>query len=299
MSSIIEKEWDILLVLDACRYSSFKTAIETLGWEGKLSLYKTKARNTVEYRDSWPKTPRDQQFFYVSGNPYINSKTAGNKFKVIDAFLWGWDVRHDVAAPEAVTDAMMTLTKFGERIVAHYMPPHLPFLGESNRLEKWEPYKSTLRRDRKLEVPLHDLESDVQVSVPFPSSSVPNAKGLFTFAEYLSREPRMAEEPEPVFEDFIQMVKQAYMSNLYLVLRDVKRILRYLRGAKVVVTSDHGCFLGEPYKKGYDPSILARGASVADVKKYGMWWHPPDDLEVDRNFNHPALSEVPWFEAES
>ena len=279
----IERNWDILVILDACRYDSFKTAIEILGWKGNLETYRVKASTTEEYRDLWPTLPADKRVFYVSGNGYINTKNCYNKFKVINAHLWGWSDRHDVTLPEPVTDAVMTLAVFGEKIVAHYMPPHIPFISESSRLDEWRPYMKPVKR-----------EKGWRDAVPFPPD-IPNAKIMLFDEEYVSHEIKLLKEPDKDLynaKDLIQMIKRAYLSNLFIVLRDISRLRRYLKRAKIVITADHGSLLGETYKKGYDPNTLAGGATVKDVKKWGMWWHLP-------KFRHPALNIIPWFELES
>ena len=95
VNDVMKESWDYLIVLDACRYDYFKLEYEKF-FHGELE-------NRVSLGSATPEWCRKQfkKYFsdvvYVSGNPYINSKTAIAGFdakkhfhKVIDVWDFGW-----------------------------------------------------------------------------------------------------------------------------------------------------------------------------------------------------------------
>ena len=79
----------------------------------------------------------------------------------------------------------------------------------------------------------------------------------------------MWEHPRPD----INLLREAYKANLELVLREVERLIKYVKSRgfkkKIVITADHGELLGED----------------------GMFAHPC-------HVKHPVLNTVPWLEVQ-
>jgi len=70
--SIMDEEWDYLIVLDACRYDYFSKLVGTY-LQGKLEKVYSPASCTLEWcKKSFKEYYND--VVYVSANPYINSK---------------------------------------------------------------------------------------------------------------------------------------------------------------------------------------------------------------------------------
>lgn len=278
-----EGDWDILLILDACRFDYFQQALGKTSLKGRLCKVKIPSSTTTEFLELWPTvTNRLEQPFYISGNPWCNSRDHSHKFKVVDVALWGTDYYHQVVLPETISNIALAFAPFDERMIVHYMQPHAPFLGEFSRAKDWEMYR-TIR-------PVDLNGSRYEYAVPFPPGA-PNAKPIFRFYPYhaLPSFPNETEYFPLRGEHIVRLVRRAYMENLYLVLREVNRLLKYLKKCKVVLTADHGELLGEPYEKGYNPDQLFGGAKRKDIEKWGMWWH-------HAGFRHQKLNTVPWFE---
>ncbi|MHA1210691.1 MAG: hypothetical protein ACTSP1_16415 [Candidatus Freyarchaeota archaeon] len=94
--SIMNEEWDYLIILDAWGYDYFSNLyIDYL--QGELEKVYSPASCTPEWRKkSFKGYYKD--VIYISANPYINSKveiegfSAKNHFsKIIDVWNWGWD----------------------------------------------------------------------------------------------------------------------------------------------------------------------------------------------------------------
>ena len=140
------KEWDILFILDACRYDTFKRVNFI---PGELSLVQSVGSSTVEWsrktiRGNYP------NIIYISANPnislYMLKKHGVQKvpFAHLNAvWKWGWDDKLKTVLPQTVNEAALKLRQQypGKKMVLHYMQPHFPYIGE-HRIDPagdWEP----------------------------------------------------------------------------------------------------------------------------------------------------------------
>ncbi|PTD94209.1 hypothetical protein C9439_03940 [archaeon SCG-AAA382B04] len=68
--NLLDEEWDICIVLDACRYDVFKDLYKEY-LRGELEKRKSKGSNTLSWlKNTFPKT---YNITYVSSNPFISS----------------------------------------------------------------------------------------------------------------------------------------------------------------------------------------------------------------------------------
>ena len=72
--NIMDEDWDVIIILDACRYDYFKKTYPKF-LKGKLKKVQSIASNTPGWLK---KTFKDiyKNIVYVSANPHINSKMA-------------------------------------------------------------------------------------------------------------------------------------------------------------------------------------------------------------------------------
>jgi membrane-anchored protein YejM (alkaline phosphatase superfamily) len=122
-----------------------------------------------------------------------------------------WDPTTYTVPAEKVTDTALSLSSRPEntRLVAHYMQPHLPYVGKK-RLDIWESEMNP--KDRVDE----DKSTPTDVFID-------------------------AIESENLTE---KKLREAYKSNLKYVMSEVSRLVQNL-DCPIVVTSDHGENLGE------------------------------------------------------
>lgn len=206
----LEKDWDNLIILDACRYDTFAD-LNTL--PGKLDRRFSIASATMEWAQ---KAIGDREFHdtvYITANPRIN-RYEGQFYKIIPAWKTHWDEELKVVLPETLVD--LTIEAYEEfpqkRIVTHFMQPHIPFIGEFGR-SKIGVFDGTKKgRDRAL-----GNEYD-----PNTEPYVLLEKGAFGN----------------------ELLRKAYRENLRIVLPEVERLLMTMPG-KSIVTADHGEMFGE------------------------------------------------------
>lgn len=111
------RDWDYLIILDACRYDYFEKIYDDY-LNGKLQKVTSPGSNTF----SWiVKTFRGSDFsstIYISGNPHLNSLTPSeapsfmdsppverfnackNFFKIVDVWHWREDFEDRISHPQ-------------------------------------------------------------------------------------------------------------------------------------------------------------------------------------------------------
>lgn len=180
---VYDREWDLLLVLDACRVDALEAVAdeyeflpEEIPWINSVAptssvwLEETFA---PEYREAVAQTD------YVTANGHADGLDTGeyelgaSDFRRLRrVFEYGFDEEYQTVPPETVTDAAIDCFRSSppERGIVHYMQPHTPYrsldldgIGERNgkafretvwdwiaagrltRDEAWEHYLETLR----------------------------------------------------------------------------------------------------------------------------------------------------------
>lgn len=248
MSIDIQKEfihrgnWDTLVVLDACRYDVFRDVYQRY-LSGNLEPVKTGVDNT----GAWLKKtfPGYYDLVYVSGTPHINSWglslsetnnewewnwAAKKHFKeIVDVWDFGFDKNVGTVRPEAITETGLKLSS--DKKILHYVQPHFPSLllehqsrnsGEENglRKENLNPVKKKIEKvirrvfNDKIFIHLKD----------FIGSTTNGYAGC-----YLSDEG----------------IEYHYRKNIELALESLSRYVENRNEETVIVTADHGEYLGE------------------------------------------------------
>jgi len=147
--NIHELEWDILLLLDACRADYFKRQ-NTI--PGKTTLYQQAVTETA----SWLLNTFGDGFYdyiYVSGNPVCNSKMETFGFEgrkhiktIIDVWDYGWDEDVSTVTPTRLVDEALDYINGDKRVVVHFMQPHTPFLHYREPIYAWKPDAAACHR---------------------------------------------------------------------------------------------------------------------------------------------------------
>jgi hypothetical protein len=129
--SIWSHEWDVLLILDACRVDllhevkddyDFLNSIQTQQSLGSMS------RDWMTRNFSEKFSEKVSETAYVTGNPF--SRTISTEFDVFDeVWKYAWDDEKKTVPPRPMTDrAIETWRSGADRMIVHYMQPHGPFL---------------------------------------------------------------------------------------------------------------------------------------------------------------------------
>lgn len=265
---IHETDWDVLIILDACRYDYFEEEYEDY-LKGNLKKVESPGSWTVEwlkeiFNDFW-------EVVYVSGNPFINTygieRDDFEPTKVFDKIInvWegGWKEDFNVLPPGKVgRKVRIARAKYPQSpIIGHFLQPHGPYLdlaeeGEGNPRTK----------------DFGDTEKGIRRTFANLFIKLFGYPRFRTFRRIMVVLGKARKSPlELVAEKYGDYgIKNLYRSNLRHVLEEVSRTVDRLPDSKIVITSDHGEFLGEEGDYGHC--------------EYG--------------YNHPVLREVPWLEVE-
>ena len=134
-TNVLDKDWDNLIILDACRHDMFEEVI------GESESIYSAGSNSANWRNNTFGSGNYPEIVYVSANPHISSVRAeeyGFSFHEIkDVWDYGWDDEADVVLPETMVEETIKAAEEhpDKKIISHFMQPHAPYLGEHG----WEP----------------------------------------------------------------------------------------------------------------------------------------------------------------
>lgn len=217
-TNIFEREWDVLLVLDATRLDMYRDRInpdvDHIWSVGSSSEEWMRHTFTDTYDEEMSRTA------YITGNPFSADHCSDEAFAVLDE-VWRdhWDEESGTIMPDPITDRVIHHHRAGrERVIGHYMQPHYPFVGET-------------------QVDTGGMTWEVTGDDPAEKSEL----ALWDQFFYSVR-------------DDIKGVQLAYEDNLDFIWNHVQRVMENTDG-KVVVTADHGNALGEYLMWGHKPGM--------------------------------------------
>lgn len=211
-SRVVDREWDTLLLLDACRYDLFEETLRDHPLPGELSMRRSMESGTPGYLAENFAGGTFHDVVYVTANPYVDTELPPGTFhEVVPVWRDGWDEELATVTPERMAEAARQADAEhpDKRLVVHFNQPHTPFIGEE-RIEG--------RGMANLRARAVGGERTTDARTPFERLG----------AGELDRET----------------VWRAYRSNLERVLPVVESLLEEFEGL-TAVTSDHGNALGE------------------------------------------------------
>lgn len=126
-TNVYEKEWDVLLILDACRLDLYRETIrEDAGdiWSVGSSSEEW-MKNTFGKRDT-------SDTAYVTGNVFSRDHLDADDFYDLEqVWEYGWDDEIGSIPPRPITNEAVRIwrERDPERMIVHYMQPHFPAIG--------------------------------------------------------------------------------------------------------------------------------------------------------------------------
>ena len=219
---VLAADWDVLVVLDACRADLFAEVTADADYDflpAEPGSRTSPASSSVEWLETVFGGASDDDLAdlaYVTGNPYSASKIDHDRFHTVDEVLrYAWDDDLGTIPPRPVTDAAIRTGRetTADRMVVHYMQPHFPSVaGREQRSEGVELAE------------FGDDEMSVWDDLRFGRRSEADAW-------------------------------QTYRENLEYVLDDLDLLFENLDAERVVVTADHGNAFGEHHIYGHPGGV--------------------------------------------
>jgi hypothetical protein len=116
--------WDLLIILDACRYDTLSTVADCAVVDRAVS--------PVSATPEFLAASADRDLFgdavYVSANPQTDKQNPVPKGTLVDVSESGWDEYLATVPPSAVYEETLDHVEDGQRVVAHTLQPHFPHI---------------------------------------------------------------------------------------------------------------------------------------------------------------------------
>lgn len=216
--NLLEENFDYLIILDACRYDTFK---ENNHIKGNLSKKNSLAPHTSE----WPRktfTKKHNDLIYVSASILTSTKDKTGfavkdyVYKLENVWEYGWNEQYQTVLPQTVKDVTLNLIKRypSKRFIIHFIQPHQPFIKNGYSIGG----VTNLEQKR-------------------------NTKSAF----------QLAKSGKIKREEILEL----YRDNLILVLKEVEKLVAELDG-KIIITADHGEAFGEKFIWEHVPGVYIK-----------------------------------------
>ena len=243
---VMDRDWDTLILLDACRYDLFESVLDDHPLPGKLSKRESLQSGTPGFLAENFAGGEFHDTVYVTANPYVTTDLESSQFHAVDP-VWddGWDEELQTVTPETMRDRALAAKEEypNKRLIIHFLQPHIPFIGDE-RLDGMKTWR--VRERAKGE---RETDPEERVRNPF---------------DQLKSGERSKDE-----------VWAAYRSNLERSMPAVETLLSEL-GGKTVVTSDHGNAFGE-FAWPFPIRIYGHPLGVLIPPLIEVPWHVHDD----------------------
>jgi len=210
----MEEDWDNLIILDACRYDQFERINMIPGTlEPRTSL----GSGTPEFLAKTFASSTFKDTVIVTANPQYRTERFDfddTFHNIIDVWRSSWNDEYGTVLPGPMADAVMKACREypNKRLIAHFMQPHYPFIGDS--------------------------AEEIGVHAGF-TKTYHGAQG-----QQCTTDSRTVWELLQNNELSEEVVWRAYDENLEIALNHVEALLEEFE-ERTVISSDHGNLFGE------------------------------------------------------
>lgn len=215
---IFEKEWDLLVILDACRLDLMKAVVDEYEYIDSVESVRSLDSMTLTWmqKNFTPEYSEEMaQTVYICGNPFSREVLDQTNFaRLEEVWKYVWEDPGTVP-PRPITDRTIRAARETntDRVIAHYMQPHCPFLSRPELTDGKQLDQFGNQSWRDIWQKLRDGD--------------------------VSRE----------------VVWDGYEANLRLVLDELEVLLENIDAEQAVITSDHGNAVGEWGVYGHPPGM--------------------------------------------
>jgi len=209
---VFEEEWDVLVILDACRHDLMKEVVEEEDY--KFLKPVDSCYSAAGTSDEWMNKnfgekhyEKAQRTAMVTGNPYSDTNLDEKDFEVLEeAWEYSYDKEKEAVLPRPITNSAIRIQREEnpDKMVIHYMQPHYPFLNHDNLSEGFS-------------------------------------------LEGFGKEIRKSVWDELLLDNITrEELWEAYKDNLKEVIEEVNILRKNMDADKMVITADHGNAIGTP-----------------------------------------------------
>lgn len=204
--SVFEREWDNLVILDACRHDLYEEVNGST--ESRISV----ASCTPDFIRTTFSEGDFSDVVLVTANPWFSPETLPDIIDrkspfhtIFHSYQDKWNEEERVVLPEGIVEDVRTAKKLfpDKKLLIHFMQPHQPFIGKEIGSGGHKKAPPELKQD------LNNIWTEAE-------QGIHNSKEIW----------------------------QAYKHNLEYSMPKVEELVEKLEG-KTVITSDHGNLVGE------------------------------------------------------
>jgi len=205
-TNAFDREWDVLVVLDACRADLLRSVAPDIDFLDAVETVRSVGSSSSEWlENTFLGRPETERTAMVTGNTWTARYLDADAFAALDeVWKYAWDDDLGTVPAAAVTDRAIATARERDpdRLVVHYMQPHHPFVPDP-------------------------IDGDGGIARTGSHSNTANPWVLLRRGEITT-----------------DRVWAAYEGNLRYVLSEVGDLLDNVDG-RVAVTADHGNLFGE------------------------------------------------------
>jgi hypothetical protein len=250
-TNVYDREWDVLVVLDACRADLLRSVADDVAFLDAVTTIRSVGSSSSEWlENTFGGRDETARTAMVTGNTWTDRYLDADAFAALDeVWKYAWDDDLGTVPAAAVTDRAIAIARdrAPHRLVVHYMQPHHPFVPD--------PIDGD---DGMARTGSHSSESNPWVLL---------RRGAVT----------------------TERVWTAYEANLRHVLSEVAILIENVSG-RVAITADHGNLFGEWGLHGHPmhvpvPALLAVPwveTTGEDRRSHAPTLEPPEPLPVTR-----------------
>lgn len=251
---VMDHDWDLLILLDSCRYDYFK---EVNNIQGELKRVVSGGSHSKEFIHHNFVKEQNHDTVYVTANPYGVKFRKDTEFFATINLLDEWDDEFETVLPSDVQAAAINAADQypNKRLIIHFMQPHMPHIGEKSKeirqnmniggwsggIEEFEQQKTNYS--------IFDAVSDGKISH--------------------------------------QELRESYKQSLKVVLGHVETIVNNVPGKKII-TSDHGELLGEKLLPLFGPRKYSHHTNLKTPELRLVPW-----LIIDSEDRRKVIEENP------
>jgi hypothetical protein len=227
-TNIFEREWELCIILDACRLDLMKTVGPEFDFirPNNINYIWSVESNSLEWmQQTFRDLPNEEleATAYVSGNVWTeNAFTDCRPPEILDeVWDYAWNHERGFMPPRPITDRAIDIgrNKSIDRLLVHYMQPHVPLVAGDFEAPERKPEEGNWLKTH-------------------PSDADPDEWEQVSRGEL----------------DFEQAI-QAYRDNLRFVLKDIELLIQNVDAEMTVISADHGNCLGDWGKWGHPAGL--------------------------------------------
>lgn len=138
-TNFFDEDWDNLIILDACRYDTFARLVDDFDLPGELTSRRSRGACTMEFLKGNVHGRDLTDTVYISGTTMMYRESIFKEqidvtfHDVVDVWKDSIDIGEWGIHPETMADETRNVSDEypRKRIVAHFIQPHIPFIGET------------------------------------------------------------------------------------------------------------------------------------------------------------------------